>query len=376
MSPLRVLALASYPERAACTRFRVAAYARSLADRGISLQLRSALDDDAFARFYASASRLEKGTSILRGAVRQLRALSVRDIDVVLVQREATLIGPVFMEWIAARFRGLPLVYDLDDAVWQTETTYSQHPMAARLLRSPAKTWTLLRMARQVLAGSEFLAGVVSAHNPRVTVLPTVVSAQTWRPLPGRLDGAFVSDARPPVIGWIGTQSTAHTLQVATPALRRLRAAGRKFVFRVIGAARGFQVPDLEHQTLPWRQDREIQDFQDIDIGIAPLLPIEYSKGKCGFKVLQYMAVGVPSVSSPEGGALDFVRHGENGLFARTEDEWSAALESLLDDRALRGRIARAGRAMVEDSHSIEAQAPRFADILRGAAESHLTAAQ
>lgn len=375
MSSLRVLVLASYPERAACTRFRVSAYAPLLASHGISLQLHSALDDDAFARFYAAEmSHVERANSILRGAVRQMRALSSRGVDVVFVQREATLVGSVFMEWIAARFRGLPLVYDLDDAVWQMETTFSRHPIAARLLRAPDKTWSILRMARHVLAGSEFLAGVVSKHNSNVAVLPTVVSANEWQPLPGRLAGAFVSDSRPPVVGWIGTHSTAHALQLVAPALRRLRRAGRKFVLRVVGAGTSFRIPDLEHESVSWRLDREIQDFQDIDIGIAPLLPIEYSKGKCGFKVLQYMAVGAPSVASPDGGVLDFVRHGENGLFARTEDEWAAALDSLLEDRMLRGRIARCGRALVDRSHSIEAQAPRLADILRDAAASRRTA--
>jgi glycosyltransferase involved in cell wall biosynthesis len=376
MRPLRVLVLASYPERAACTRFRVTEYAPLLAEQGISLHLRSALDDDAFARFYGPASRAEKGSRILQGALRQLRALSSRDIDLVFVQREATLVGPVFMEWIAAEFRGLPLVYDLDDAVWQLETAFSQHPLAARLLKSPGKTWSILRMARHVLAGSEFLARVVSAHNPNVDVLPTVVSSRKWQPLPGRLEGAFVGESRPPVIGWIGTQSTAHALSMVAPALQRLRQAGRRFVFRVIGAGPGFRLPGLECEVVPWRKEREIQDFQEIDVGIAPLLPIEYSKGKCGFKLLQYMAVGVPCVATPDGGAVDFVRHGENALFARTEDEWVSALESLLDDRSLRARIARTGRELVEGSHSIEAQTPRLAEILRGAAESRLTAAQ
>jgi glycosyltransferase involved in cell wall biosynthesis len=217
---------------------------------------------------------------------------------------------------------------------------------------------------------------VVSAHNPNVAVLPTVVSSRKWQPLPGRLEGALVSDSRPPVVGWIGTQSTAHGLEVIAPALRRLRQEGNRFVVRIIGAAEGFRLPGLECEFAPWRQEREIQDFQEIDLGIAPLLPIEYTKGKCGFKVLQYMAVGVPSVATPDGGAVDFVRHGENGLFARTEDEWVAALKSLLADRPLRARIARNGRALVEHSHSIEAQTPRLVDILRGAAGSRLSAAE
>ena len=201
MRRLRVLVLASYPERAACTRFRVTEYARPLAERGIDLSLCPALDDEAFARFYRSGSRLDKGAWILRGAGRQLGALARSDVDLVLVQREATLVGPVFMEWIAARLRGWPLVYDLDDAVWETETSFSQHPLAARLLRFPGKTWSTARMARHVLAGSEYLGRAVSEHNTSVTVLPTVVSREKWKPLPGRLAGAFADSSRAPVIG-------------------------------------------------------------------------------------------------------------------------------------------------------------------------------
>jgi glycosyltransferase involved in cell wall biosynthesis len=371
-----MLVLASYPDRAACTRFRVAEYARPLAEEGIEVRVCPALDDAAFAKFYGSTSRAGKGTSILHGTVRQLVALSRRDVDVVFVQREATLVGPVFMEWIAALFRGLPLIYDLDDAVWQTETTYSQHPLAARLLRSPGKTWSLLRMASHVVAGSHYLRRVASEYNPNVTILPTVVPAEKWRPLAGRLEGHFARPSGPPVIGWIGTQSTANTLEVAASALRRLRGAGRHFILRVIGAKEEFRIPGLEHEVAPWRLENEIEDFQNIDVGIAPLLPIEYSKGKCGFKVLQYMAVGVPSISTPDGGGVDFVREGENALFARTEDDWFRALAALLDDRELRKRIARGGRALVERSHSTEAQAPRLAAIVRGVAGDRVATAE
>ena len=368
MSRLRVLVLASYPERAAATRFRVLEYASALAEQGIDMKLCTALDNDAFARFYGPGSRIGKGGNILRGAIRQLTALSERDVDVVLVQREATLIGPVFMEWIAARLRGLPLVFDLDDAIWEAPTTYSRHPVAARLLRFPNKSWSIVRMARQVIAGSAYLARAVSPRNPNVTVLPTVVSRTKWQPLPGRLDGAFATDSGVPVIGWIGTQAAAYTLEVAAPALRRLRQEGRRFVLRVIGAAKDFRLPGLDHEVVAWQREREVQDFQGLDIGIAPLLPFDYSKGKCGFKLLQYMAVGVPSVASPEGGVMDFMRHGENGLFARSEDEWVAALGALLDDQSLRARLARAGRGLVEGSYSIEAQAPRLGEVLRRAA--------
>lgn len=369
MARLRVLALASYPERAACTRFRIGAYRSLLAEHGVEVTVHSVLDDQQFARFYRARGRLDKAANILAGTARQLGSLIDGNVDVVFVQREATLIGPAFLEWIAARFRRLPLVFDLDDAIWRIPEGLSRHPLATRLLRWPLKTWSIVDMATAVVAGSNYLARAVASRNANVTVLPTVVSRRSWVPLPGRLDGAILGRDGIPVVGWIGSHSTSPSLHLALPALRRLRAAGRRFTLRVIGASEALSLPGLDFEARPWRIEREVEDFKELDIGIAPVLPTEFAKGKCAFKQLQYMAVGAPSVSSPEGGALDFVRHGENGLLAQSEDEWFEGLRALLDDATLRGRLARAGRDLVEQSHSIEAQAPRLADVLRRAAE-------
>ncbi len=368
MTRLRVLALTSYPDLAACTRFRVTAYRSLLAEHGVDLTLHSVLSDPQFAGFYQPQPRLEKAAAIISGTARQLAAALDGSVDVVFVQREATLIGPALLEWVATRLRRTPLVFDLDDAVWQVPEGLSRHPIAVRLLRWPQKTWGLFRMATEVVAGSHYLARVAREHNANVTVLPTVVSKTAWAPLPGKLNGAFDAANAAPVIGWIGSHSTAPALNLALPALRRLRAAGRQFSVRVIGAADSFSLPGLEFETRPWTREREVRDFQELDIGIAPIPATEFSKGKCAFKQLQYMAVGVPSVSSPEGGSTDFIVHGENGLLARTDDEWFRSLEALLDEAALRSRIARAGRELVERSHSIEAQAPRLAEILKRAA--------
>jgi glycosyltransferase involved in cell wall biosynthesis len=361
-----VLALASYPELGAGTRFRVTEYARRLAERGIDVELHSLLNDDAFGRFYGGQTRFTKAQAVVRGTLSQLRAVLARPADVVLVQREATLIGPAFVEWLAVRARKTPLVYDIDDAVWQDTSGLSKHPLAARLLKNPGKTWRLVDMASHVITGSRYLARVVGERNPAVTVLPTVVPRGTWTAPREKLDGAF-SGPRP-VIGWIGSQGTTPTLEVVAPALRKLRDAGYDFEVRLIGAADGYRMPGVEARTEPFRLETQIADFQALDVGLAPLLDIEYSRGKCAFKQVEYMAVGVPSVSTPDGAALEFIRDGENGLLARTTDEWFEALRKLLDDRALRARIACAGRRLVEERLSTEAQLPAFERILRTAA--------
>jgi glycosyltransferase involved in cell wall biosynthesis len=208
--------------------------------------------------------------------------------------------------------------------------------------------------------------GYAFRSNPNVTVLPTVVSRNKWRPQPGRLGGAFATDSGVPVIGWIGTQAAAYTLEVAAPALRRLRQDGRRFVLRVVGAAKDFRLPGLEHEVVPWQREREVQDFQELDIGIAPAFAPRLLEGQVWLPLLQYMAVGVPSVASPEGGVVDFMRHGENGLFARSDDEWVAALGALLDDQALRAR-SRGRRALIEGSFiRSKPRAPRLGKSLAG----------
>ncbi len=365
MKRLHVLALASYPERAASSRFRILAYTPLLSQLGIDLTLSSTLDDDAFSRFYAPGMRLRKGLDALGGMSRQLRA-AVRKADVVLVQREATLVGPPILEAFVGLIQKRPIIYDFDDAVWEPTHQYSRHPLLYRWLKAPDKTWTIMKLARHILAGSRYLAEVASSRNPHVTVLRTVVSRDRWRPLPGRLDGKLVGD--PPTIGWIGTHTTAETLRVVAPALRKLREAGLPFRVRIIGSGPGFEMPGVPCDVRPWRAQHEIEDFQQLDIGIAPLLPISFSRGKCAFKQVQYMATGVPSVSTPDGAATEIITHGHNGLLATTEEEWFAGLRSLLLDPSLRARLATNGRNLIENHLCTEAQAPTLAAVLRAAA--------
>jgi glycosyltransferase involved in cell wall biosynthesis len=166
------------------------------------------------------------------------------------------------------------------------------------------------------------------------------------------------------VIGWIGTHSTAKQLDMVVPALAELARAGHRFRVRLVGASRELAVPGVEVESVPWSLDTEVEDFQDIDIAIAPMFDDEWSRGKCGFKQIEYMAVGVPMVTSPGGGAREFVEHGVHGLIARSHEEWRTHLGALLTDAALRGRLSRAGRALVEERLSLERQAPVLVNLI------------
>jgi glycosyltransferase involved in cell wall biosynthesis len=359
MAPRRLLVLATYPPRAAATRFRACAYFDALAEAGIEVDFRPFMTDEFMANLYAPGRVLAKGLGMASFAAKRFADLAEAGRwTAVFVHREAMPVGPAVTEWWLARVARLPMILDFDDAVW-LEQPHSRNPLAAKLLRAPSKTATLLSNARAVVAGTEYLAAHAARTCRDVTVLPTVVSANDWQPLPGRLEGALV-DPEVPTIGWVGTHGTAMHLDIVVPALRALAASGRRFKLRLVGASRDLAIEGIAVENVPWSEAREREDFRRIDIGIAPVVDDAWSRGKSGFKQVQYMTVGVPFVSSPVGGAREFVVDGENGFFARTTDDWIRRLGELLDDRALRGRFARAGRSLVESKLSLEAQAPRF----------------
>lgn len=368
----RILFLSAYPTDAAGTRFRISAYLPYFREHGFVVDLVPFVDNDFFASFYAPGGQFKKARGLLAASVsRLLLLISARSYDAVFVQREAAFLGPEVIERVLTRGFRLPLIFDFDDAIWlppaQVGATGSRHPLAARLLKAPNKTYRLLRMASQVIAGSSYLASVAKDYNQNITTIPTVVGRNQFYPLSGRLTGAFASEDTSPIVGWIGTHSTARYLEVVLSALKRLARDGERFRLRVIGAGKEIHVPGVEVDQPPWSADREVEAFQHLDIGLAPSEVNEWTEGKCAFKQLQYMATGVPSVCTLVGGGRDFLRHGENTLIAESEEDWYHHIKMLLHDQALRARLSISARQLVEEEYCIEVQAPRVLHVVQRA---------
>jgi glycosyltransferase involved in cell wall biosynthesis len=368
MSPKpRILALATYPESAAATRFRLVGMLPYLRARGWDAQFEPFVDDEFLGGFYTKAHGKRKTKYLaLRSLHRFALAVSVAGVDAVFIQREAALIGPPYAEFILHSLKRLPIIFDFDDAIWDLNLSRSAHPVAARMLKDPNKCWYTMRRAAGVIAGSNYLAERAREVNANVMVVPTVVSSKAWTPWSGRLRGELYGDG-PPRIGWVGTHTTAHQLELVEPALRRLRAEGYNFEVHLVGAGEDFALDTIELQSRPWRLEGETQEFQRIDIGLAPMHSEPVYQGKCGFKQLQYMAVGVPFVSSWVGGARDFVVDGENGLVAHDTEDWYRHLKALLESQALRRRLTQNGRRLIETQYCVESQGPRVAQFVEEA---------
>ena len=333
------------------------------------------MDDDFASRFYEAHGRFRKAVGLAKFVLRRAAQVPFGGrYDAVFVQREAAILGPALFETALTRLWRVPMIFDIDDAVWSFDSAGSRHPVIARMLKSPEKTNELLTQSTEVIAASDYLATYAKQYTSRVTTLPTVVSCDKWLPLACRSDGDFADDGELPTIGWIGTHSTATHLDLVVPALRALAHSGERFQVRLVGASRTLDVGEgIKVSSVEWQAATELHEFQNIDIGIAPLADNAWTRGKGGFKQIQFMTVGVPLVSSPVGGAREFLRHDENALLARTTAEWTEGLSRLLRDRALRARLSRAGRALTTQKLSIEAQATTLVNVVERAIRSQHT---
>jgi glycosyltransferase involved in cell wall biosynthesis len=366
MTNRSLLALAAYPKANATTRFRVLAFERALREAGIELTFSPFVDEATWRGLHSAPHR--QAISLLRShAQRLVDVLRARKFDAVMIQREANIVGPPWVERLCSTL-GIPFIYDIDDAVWLTSVPIkgslrARFPRLGNLVRAPGKGGELIKRADLVICGSGKLAAHVKAQGKRTATIPTVPSQAVWQPLPCRAEGQFRRAI--PRVGWIGTPSTAVALTMIEPALARLRSEGHNFDFLIRGAGKGFTAARVPCTSLPWREAEEPQDFAEIDIGVAPMMVDAWSNGKCAFKQIQYMACGVPFVSTAAGAVDELVVHGKNGLIAHTEEDWYTHLRVLLTDFSLRKSLTAEGLQTIRGCYSLEAQEPHFVAAIK-----------
>jgi glycosyltransferase involved in cell wall biosynthesis len=365
---MNVMALASYPVEAAGTRYRLAQFVRPLHERGINMTIHPFLDGRIFGELYLRKSVARTAAGLIKSSLLRLRdVFSARNADVILIQREAMMFGPPLVEWLMTRAMQRPMVLDLDDATYvsYTSPTYGG---VGKTLKWFSKTDDLIRWANTVICGNSSIAEYVSGKGAKAKIIPTVVDTDVFRPAENKMDGSAV------VLGWIGTHSTFPYLQTVFPVLARL-AQRHQISLKVVGAGRDdVSIPGVAVENLRWNLEREVADFQSIDIGLYPIDEAIYAgwaSGKSGFKAVQYMAVGVPYVATPVGGSSELGEAGVTHLFAKTEEEWYQALEELIVNRDRRRAMGAAGRAHVTRHYALEDQADKLAEVLRQAATEH-----
>ncbi len=361
-APIRVLALSPIPEEGAGCRFRIAQFIPYLEASGFQVTLQSLFTPEFFRLVYKPGQYLRKAVTLGGLSLRRLVTLaSSSQYDVIFLYREIFPLGPPIIEqWLAGRDRP-PVVFDFDDAIFLPSVSDANRLIAT--LKQPSKVRTIVRRSDRVIVGNDYLAAYAKQYNDAVTIIPTSVDLARFVPRPPEASPNPV-----PVIGWIGSPTTGSYLKLLMPVFQKL-AERRRFVLRVSGAADPLTIPGVRVDNAPWMLEREVELFNTCDVGVYPLPDDDWSKGKCGFKAIQFMACGVPVVSAAVGVNREIIQDGVNGFLASNTDEWIAKLDRLLDDAELRRRFAEAGRRTIEERYSLEVNGPKLAAVLRAAAK-------
>lgn len=248
------------------------------------------------------------------------------------------------------------LLFDFDDAVFLRDSYAARGLHDRRRLHRFAG---MVRDADAVIAGNIFLAERAARWTDErsIQVIPTCVDPRRYPLAEPMNSGAGVE------LVWVGSSSTLRGLEAIAPLLEEI---GRRVpgVRLKLLCDRFLTLRQLTVVPVPWTEAGEAEEIAGADIGISWLPDDAWSCGKCGLKVLQYLAAGLPVIANPVGVQMEMVRHGETGFLARTPDEWIEAVRRLANDVELRRRMGRAGRRLVETRYSVAAGAARWLRLL------------
>ncbi len=330
---MRVLFLPVYSIQWASSRYRAYHYAERLQSMGIESRVLPPPQPRFFSRVFYLLKLLA----------------SLPRVDVVFIQKKL-FARPLFSLICLLNRR---IVFDFDDALFASPS--SVDPTAFRQAAIRKQLDATLRGASQVVAGNDFLMEYALRHNSRVTVIPTPVESHTVKPLEPRRIGASRL-----FLGWTGKSENLIYLRGLASVFREVRArAGHPVALKVICDA-PLSLEEIDIINVPWRLESELEALRSIDVGIMPLYDDDWSRGKCGFKLLLFMSLEIPVVASPVGANRQIIQDGVNGYLVSSDQEWIAKLLMLIEDPERRRRIGESGRKMVEQRYSYQATIPEL----------------
>jgi glycosyltransferase involved in cell wall biosynthesis len=350
---MRVLVLTRYSRMGASSRLRSLQYIDVWSTLGThDFHVHSLLNDAYLQSLYAKR-RVSVSAFMRAYGYRMKLLLQARNFDVVWFEKELFPNFPACFEWWLV-LSGVPYVVDYDDAI------FHNYDLSTNLFKRALKNKIrgVMRCAALVVSGSTYLAQyAIDSGASLVALIPTVVDIHRYPRQAPNVSGDRL------VIGWIGSPTTVKFLRPLIPVLAKL-AEIFPLELTIVGAELEVYSYGFIH-CIAWHEDTEVEEISRFDIGIMPLPDEPWERGKCGYKLIQYMACSKPVVASPVGTNVDIVKHGVNGFFADSEKSWFDALFRLLSDPDLRHSMGQEGRMLVEKKYCLQVTAPKLLDLLR-----------
>jgi glycosyltransferase involved in cell wall biosynthesis len=364
-----ILLLCPYPFGVAPSqRFRFEQYLALLEQHKFIVDFQPFLSTGGWRVLYSPGKSLQKLAFTLAGFVRRFALLfwAAPRADYIFIHREAAPLGPPVIEFIIARVLRKRLIYDFDDAIWLPKTSEENALIAG--IKWHSKVKHICRWSYRVSVGNEFLGAYALKYCQRVTIVPTTVDTeQTHKPalpivpIPIGIGTRVTNQLT--TIGWTGSRSTLKYLKLIEPVLAELEkesAAGIRFV---VIADRPPELKLKNLQFITWSKESEIEDLHQLDIGLMPLEDDQWSKGKCGLKAIQYMALGIPAVASDIGEASRIIDHGVTGFLCTTTETWLASLRFLIENPKQRVEMGQKAREKVVLHYSVASNTHNFLNL-------------
>lgn len=350
---LKILMLPRYGREGPSSRYRLYQFLEVLEGCGHTCNISPLLSDKYITRFYSSGGkdRLEA----VRGFLKRLTIIpKAFRYDLIIIEYELFAYFPPIFEMIL-KLTGRRYIVDYDDAIYER---YSNHPCSLIRRMLGKKIDKVIRHASAVIVANKTLLNYVAAINRKVFLLPTVVSAARYdsEPTPDHKDQFTV--------GWIGSPTSARYLKSMGNVFRDLIQKGIRITLIGTGIKEIQSLESLGVECIKWDQEKEIRDIKKFSVGIMPLEDDEWSRGKSGFKLVQYMACRLPVIASPVGANIEIVDEGETGLFAKTTDDWVRAVLFLQGNQADAASMGEKGYRKFRDQYSLEAVSGRYVEII------------
>ncbi|MGR3179337.1 MAG: glycosyltransferase family 4 protein [Candidatus Anammoxibacter sp.] len=336
----------------ASSRLRFHEYIHYLNSNGINVDLAPFFNNDYLEILYKHNKR-NILYLISRYLKRLYKLISVNRYDCIWIEKEIFPWVPLLCERLIANIN-IPIVVDFDDAIFHRYTTH-RYAFVRKFLGK--KIDNIMQAATLVTVGNDYLAmRAEMAGAKRIEIIPTAVNLNKYLYQKKPCDNDFR-------IGWIGTPLTQKYIQIIKKPLQKL-SADPKIKLSLIGT-NNIKLNGIKTEIIEWKEDTEASAINSFDVGIMPLVNGEWERGKCGYKIIQYMACRLPVVASPVGFNTDIVDHGKNGFLAESDDDWVNYIKILRDDESLRKKMGNYGREKVEQKYSLNFYGNHLSIILK-----------
>ncbi len=337
-------------------RFRCEQYLDFLRQNNFEISYSNLITEKEDAVFYTKGKYFSKFILLLKFIFRRLKDIRrAATFDIIFIYREAFFLGTTFFEKQIAK-RNSNIIFDFDDSIWLNDTSHGNADL--KWLKSSNKTAKIISMSKIIFAGNSYLADYALKFNQNVKIIPTTIDTEYHS------NNTIHKTKKAICIGWTGTSTTLKHFETAITALNKIKQKYKdKIYFKVI-VNFSYELESLSLKATQWNKNTEIADLCEFDIGIMPLPNDEWSKGKCGFKGLQYMALEIPTIMSPVGVNAEIINDGTNGFLASTSEEWIEKLSILIESPELRNKLGKAGRKTVLEHFSVDFQKQNYLNYI------------